>query len=201
MGLFKSKPEKVLDAIQADYAMRMRSVWEQLPAMYKQPVGVGARQEMAKYHSAHLTNACRRALKAKGMAPEPETLSDTYWILTCSAYNLGNPFDTPRPGDLRLPQPAGEPLTPEQEQMYRDAYDKAFDYWMVVRIKNGSDAPKDFAGADFYAYTEASTPLRDAGVRLLEEQESALRAEQYAACVERLGYTDKLPHPLPTMGG
>jgi hypothetical protein len=154
---------------------------------------------MAKYHGAVLENACLRALRDRGMSPEPETLSRDYWAITCLRYGLGAPGAVPNPWDARpTPKPAS-PLTKKQRKAMTAAYEEAFDKWMVLRVERGHDSQEDFARGDFYAWMTAYEEIADDETAVPDEELSALRLELYATNVERLGYTDRLPHPLPML--
>jgi hypothetical protein len=195
MGLFKSKPEKVLDDIERAYAAGMASIQAQVTGTSRD-----LRLEMAKYHGAVLENACLRALRDRGMSPEPETLSRDYWAVTCLRYGLGAPGAAPNPwNSTPTPKPAS-PLTKKQRKATTAAYEEAFDKWMVQRIERGHDSPEDFARGDFFAWTTAYEEIADHETAVSGDDLSALRIELYAANVERLGYTNSLPRPLPMMG-
>jgi hypothetical protein len=184
----------VLDEIGRSYTTRMASVAEQMTGRPEE-----LRVEMARYHGAALENACLRALKDRGMSPEPETLSRDYWAITCLRYGLGAADDAPNPWDARPAPTPVSPLTGEQRKAFATAYDEAFDRWMVGRIERGHDSPKDFARADFFAWSTAYDSIANDETVASDEEFAELRADLYEASVDRLGYADRLPRPLPTM--
>lgn len=200
MALFKSKHEKVLEYIRDDYVVSMRIVWEQLPGLRQTHGVTDFRLEMAQHHKSAVNNACRRALRDKRMSPEPEVLSEGYWELTCAMFGLGDPSVAPNPWDQRPAPKPQAPLTEPQRITYQVAYAAAFDEWMLPRIKSGSDSPEDFARGEFFAHSRASAALIGGETEPQLDEIDDLRRHLYAANVERLGYTDKLPNPLPTMG-
>ncbi len=194
MGLFKSKPEKVIDEIGRSYTSGMAGIAEQMSGRPGE-----LRLEMARYHGALLENACLRALKDRGMSPEPETLSRDYWAVTCLRYGLGAADDVPNPWDVRLaPRPVSS-LTGTQQRAFAAAYQEAFDQWMIGRIERGSDSPRDFARADFFAWSTAYDSIVNDETVTSDEELAQLREGSYEASVARLGFADRLPRPLPTM--
>lgn len=209
VALFKSKHEKVLEYIRDSYTTAMRSFWDQLPGLRQNHGVTDFRAEMAQHHKTALNNACRWALKNKGISPEPDMLSQGYWAMTCATFGLGDPLVAPNPWNQRFVPNSGsggfttkpqESLTETQRAAYTSAYSDAFDQWMRPRIRSGSVSPKDFARGEYFAHSEAWDTLRDADSEALLEDVKNLRSRLYAANVERWGYTDKLPNPLPTMG-
>ncbi len=192
--MFKSKPEKVLDDIDRSYTAGMASIAEQMAG---RPGDL--RLEMARYHEVVLKNACLRALKDRGMSPEPETLSRDYWAITCLRYRLGAVDDIPNPWDARPASKPVSPLTGRQQEAFRSAYEEAFDQWMVGRIGRGADSPKDFARADFFAWSTAFESIADDQTVASDDELAMFRTELYELSVDRLGYADRLPRPLPTM--
>ena len=182
MSLFMPKGERLAELFTREYFASFQRLFNAI----QQQGGYPTKPEIEILHRNSALSANKKLIDRGYRLVGIDELAESCFPEAIAMVRWEEPTKQPTP---RRPT---APLNVDQESMYRQEYDRAFDEWMILRIKSGNDSQKDFERADVFARMKAEDALTSINVEVSEDECDRLADSQKAACLRRLGYAHYL---------